>query len=223
MKKSPVLSLMLLAFCFSATAQNLIVNGGFDTNSSGWTTTASSGWYEPNKGNPGGCFVLFSASTPTISQVVTGLIPGSNYVISGDYNIEGGTITNTPSFGVAIDGIFLLEVATTNYGWHSFSFPYTATSSGVTLSLTAQINGTSTSYDVDNIVVQPIPSLGIQISGANTILSWPTNSLGFSLQSAASLDSGSWNVITNTPIAVGTNLTVTLSATNQVQFFNLKR
>src|SRR4051794_40018362 len=66
---------------------NLVVNGGFDTGVSGWTTNASSGYYEGLKGHPGGCFTLYSS----ISQSVAGLVPGSRYMISGSYEIEGET------------------------------------------------------------------------------------------------------------------------------------
>jgi len=223
MKKLITNSLALFACWHTATAQNLVVNGGFDANASGWTTTATSGHFDPYKGNPGGCFVLFSSSTPTISQTINGLIPGCMYAISGSYSIEGGALTNTPSFGVAIDSMFLFEVAQTNWGWSNFSFSYQATAPSATLSITAQINGTSTSYVVDNIVMQPVPSLALRASGPDVLLAWPTNMLGFSLQSATNLDEMHWAVVTNTPVIVGTNYTVTLSGTNQAQFFVLRR
>src|SRR5437867_3626864 len=117
-----------------ATAQgNLVANGGFDTDASGWTTNASSGYYDRFKGNPGGCFTLTSPSTntPMISQTINGLVPGSHYAISGTYSIEGGYIVSTPSLGVGINGVFLYQVAPPDYSWHSSTFEYTATSSSL--------------------------------------------------------------------------------------------
>ncbi len=227
MTKLIVYTLALTAFWHAAKAQNLVTNGNFDASASGWTTTVTSGYFDLFKGNPGGCFVLSSPSTPTISptigQTINGLIPGRSYAISGSYSIEGGTRTNTPSLGIGFDGVFVFQIKQANFGWFSFSFPYTATSSSATLSVAARINGTSTEYVVDNIVMQPIPSLALQSSGSNVMLVWPTNTLGFTLQSATNLDGLHWASVTNTPVTVGTNYTVTLGVSNQVQFFTLKK
>jgi hypothetical protein len=209
-----------------ATAQgNLVVNGGFDLNASGWTTNAFSGYYEPLKGDPGGCFTLLSspAAMPTISQPINGLVPGANYVISGSYSIEGGNIGSTPSLGVAMNSTFVFQVAPPDYNWHNFNFPYLAASSSAVLSLAAHINGTSNSYRVDNIVMQPVPSLRVRIAGANVMLSWPTNTIGFSLQTATNLNAASWVAVTNAPAIVSTNYSVALSAAGRIQFFRLKR
>jgi hypothetical protein len=198
---------------------NLVVNGGFDTGVSGWMTNVSSGYYEALKGDPGGCFTLYSS----ISQSITGMIPGSQYVISGSYDIEGGNIVSSPSFGVAIDGIFLFEVAPRDYAWHDFAFSYRATSSAAELSVAAQINGTSDVYRIDNIAMQPTPSVALRVVGTSIVLSWATNRVGFSLQSATNLNTANWVAVTNTPAIVGTNYSVTLSAAQRVQFFSLKR
>src|SRR5712671_2792434 len=76
--------------CQSAVAQNLIVNGGFVADATGWSATNNAaGGYACCKGNPGGLFWLDSSPSPTndptVSQVVTGLIAGVSYAVSGDY------------------------------------------------------------------------------------------------------------------------------------------
>ncbi|MDD5140289.1 MAG: hypothetical protein PHY43_08535 [Verrucomicrobiales bacterium] len=223
MKKLIAYTLAVIAFWHAANAQNLVTNGGFNTSASGWTTTATSGYFDLFKGNPGGCFVLASPSTPTISQTINGLIPGRSYAILGSYSIEGGVRTNTPSLGIGIDGVFVFQIAQTNFGWFSYGFPYSATSPSITLSIAARINGTSTVYVVDNIVMQPIPSLALQTGESSIVLVWPTNTLGFTLQSATNFDGLNWASVTNTPVIVGTNYTVTLGVSNQVQFFTLKK
>lgn len=155
-----------------ATAQgNLVVNGSFDTNASGWVITNTSGFgYQSILGNPGG-FVLLdniapSPSTdPTASQTINGLIPGAIYSISGDYEKQkdrGATVTPSTdnSFGVAMDGVFLFEAASStnlDLTWYSFNFLYTASSSSVLLSLSSQINGTGVSYGIDNISMIAVP------------------------------------------------------------------
>jgi hypothetical protein len=146
----------------SATAQgNLVVNGGFDTDASGWMTTNEFGFgYVSTKGNPGGYFWLYTNSpslTPTISQTINGLISGSNYIVSGDYEKITGSSTS-PSFGVALNGVFLFETtAPADFNWHSFSFDYTATSTSALLSLSSQLNGTGVSYGIDNIAMSAVP------------------------------------------------------------------
>src|SRR5947208_9697342 len=87
-----VLLLVLVSLGTEARSQGtLVVNGGFDSGISGWGTSnisANGGWF-PGKGNPGGAFLIGStpsASTdPMIFQTITGLNPGTTYLVSGDY------------------------------------------------------------------------------------------------------------------------------------------
>jgi hypothetical protein len=141
---------------------NLVFNGSFDTDASGWIVSpGSSSVYLSTLGNPAGCFLLYSSSSsnyPMISQTINGLVYGSSYLISGDYILSKGQAGNTPSFGVAIDDIFLFEgVNPSGLNWSHFSFDYIATSPSVVLSLSAQINGTDVSYGIDNISMEAVP------------------------------------------------------------------
>jgi hypothetical protein len=218
---------------FWAAAQNLIVNGGFDTDATGWTASNDSpgGGWACCKGNPGGLFWLDNTTPslttdPTISQVVNGQTPGVSYTVSGDYEKlidRGGGSPTGLSFGVAIDGVFRYEAPQSGWAWHSFGFAFVATSSSVTLSISAQRNGTGVSYGVDNIIMQPTPTFALRIVESNVVLSWPTNTLGFGIQSATNLNAANWSVVTNVPTIIGSNYSVTLSATQQIQFFRLKR
>jgi hypothetical protein len=151
---------------------NLVSNGGFDSNADGWTIINVSGGfgYSTAGGNPGGDVLLDNltpspSSTPTASQTISGLDPGTAYVVSGDYqqakNRGGGSSTD-PSFGVAIDGLYLFTTAAPgNYSWQTFSFSYTAASSSTVLSLSSQLNGTGMSYAIDNISFKSVPEPGI--------------------------------------------------------------
>src|SRR5215472_1284148 len=120
-------------------AQNLVVNGGFDTNATGWSASNNAlGGYECCKGNPGGCFWLDSTPSlttdPTVSQVVSGLIPGNSYTVSGNYAKlidRGGGSVSALSFGVALDGTLYYESLQTDFAWHNFSFQFKATSTSV--------------------------------------------------------------------------------------------
>jgi hypothetical protein len=185
MKASIVLTaLALLLLPRLATAQgNLIFNGGFDSSAAGWTLTNGASW--PLLGNPGNAVGLDNLSPspstdPTASQTINSLTPGILYSVSGDYQKQKdrGAIT-TPStdnsFGVAIDGTFLFEAASstnTDLTWYSFNFFYTATSSSALLSLSSQINGTGVSYAIDNISMQAVPEpSSLCLIGAGGIIS----------------------------------------------------
>jgi hypothetical protein len=159
-----LITLMLLCFAQSAVAQgNLVVNGGFDTDASGWTITnvSAGGGYISFVGNPAGSVYLNNPSlppVPTASQEINSLTPGVLYIVSGDYQKAAGKNVTGNSFGVALDGVFLFETAApADSNWHSFNFDYTATSTSALLSLSAQINGTDYAYSIDNIAMYVVP------------------------------------------------------------------
>jgi len=159
-----ILTILLLS-CFiqSVAAQgNLVVNGGFDTDASGWilTNVDSGSGYESLAGDPPGSVllgILFSANNPTASQEINSLTPGQFYVVSGNYSGGGKDITDI-SFEVLFDGVPLFETnAPPNFlNWYSFSFDYTATSTSALLSLVTLI-GTGDSYYIDNIAMDAVP------------------------------------------------------------------
>ncbi len=160
-----VITLACLCFPQVATAQgNLVVNGGFEAGSQGWTFNK---WVGVSAGGDPGIFALLynddlsDPTVPTASQIVGGLTAGDSYIISGDYLPWKNQATGSPlepSFGVAVNGVFLFEtVAPASYNWQSFSFSYTAISSSALLSLSSQINGMEISYGIDNIAMQAVP------------------------------------------------------------------
>jgi hypothetical protein len=159
-------ALALLLLPRLATAQgNLVANGGFNANASSWTlTNISTGFgYQSIGGDPGGCVALDGPNSlfafPTASQTITSLTPGAIYTVSGNYRQGKG---NSPdySFGVAMDGVFFFEAATTvpiDLTWYSFSFQYTANSPSAVLSLSSELNGAGVSYVIDNIAMYAVP------------------------------------------------------------------
>jgi len=61
-------------------------------------------------------------------------------------------------------------------------------------------------------------------SGTNLILTWPTNAIGFTLQTAASLQSpAGWVDITASPSVVGAQFNVTNAMMGASQFYRLAR
>ncbi|HEY1716720.1 MAG TPA: hypothetical protein VGH42_00310 [Verrucomicrobiae bacterium] len=120
--KTHITSIMLGLFLFPrfvGAQGNLVINGGFDTDASGWAVTNVAGSGYVSGGDPGGCFGLVNTPSyvPTISQEIDGLIPGQIYVVSGDYR-SGGKNFAADSFGVALDGNFLFTAnSPPDYQW----------------------------------------------------------------------------------------------------------
>ena len=72
-----------------------------------------------------------------------------------------------------------------------------------------------------NVLSDPVPTLTITLSGTNCWFFWPTNAQGYSLQSSTNLPAGSWSDVTNSAVIMGTDYSVTLSATPVTSFFRL--
>jgi hypothetical protein len=163
MKTTIILAtLALLCLPYGVAAQgNLVVNGGFDTDASGWviTNVSAMGGYQSSFGNPPGCILLLnmsSADSPMASQAINGLTPGQLYTVSGDYN--SGKNVLGEYFQVAFDGVFVFEAAPPMpYNWYSFNFDYTATSTSAVLSLSELDISVGDSYAIDNIAMYAVP------------------------------------------------------------------
>ena len=70
----------------------------------------------------------------------------------------------------------------------------------------------------------PAPQLTITTSGADVVLTWPTNATGFTLQSTTNLiPSAIWGAVSPTNVVGGGRNTVTNPLTGPAQFFRLSR
>jgi hypothetical protein len=82
---------------------------------------------------------------------------------------------------------------------------------------------------VSNVVVSIYPAvtptpphLGITRSGTNVVLTWPSSSAGFTLQSATNLAASTlWTNVATAPVVVGTNNAVTNGLSGTRKFFRL--
>ena len=158
----------------SAAATNFLVNGTFDTavpdngTGGGWTSATISsgdGGWNAGRGNPAPGYILNHTgqvgSDPKIFQTVTGLTPGSKYVIYGDYALGAATGTPSNSFEVRVDGTAILSI-----GPHpdhlpgytaitaQFSVMFIATATSHQIMFAAECNGSDHHYLVDNLVME---------------------------------------------------------------------
>lgn len=89
-----------------------------------------------------------------------------------------------------------------------------------TYSLVVTVNGISS--DPVNFLIQP--KLAIAASGQNVILTWPTNAVGFQLETTTSLGSGAvWTTNSTPPTIVGGVNTVTNQRTGAQRFYRLSQ
>lgn len=141
----------------------------------------------------------------------------------------GGTSGNGTVFAVNTDGTGFTNL-------HSFSATPSGTNSdgakpygglilsGNSLYGTTTAGGSSGNGTIFSISL-PVgrPQLGIAITGNSVILTWPTNSPGFMLQSATSLDSPVWITNSPGPVVVKGQNTVTTPISGRQQFFRLSQ
>ena len=58
--------------------------------------------------------------------------------------------------------------------------------------------------------------------GKNLILSWPTNVIGFKLESTLALTNSVWSELATAPLIVGDRYTVTNRITEEARFYRLR-
>ena len=69
-----------------------------------------------------------------------------------------------------------------------------------------------------------LPKLNAKSSGNELILAWPTNAVGFTLQSTLNLTPPvTWIDSTNPEAVIGTQFTVTNAASGRAQFYRLRK
>jgi hypothetical protein len=150
-------------------ASNLVVNGDFSVDCSGWSTSqvfsdfCQNGTGGLGAGNPGGFAVLNNnpGLVPAMSQNIAGLIVGQTYQLSWDmesaYHCCGSS--TTPGASAAIDGNTWSFIVLNHQGWLSYSQSFTYTGTSNVLSFMSQVNGTDTDAGIDNIVLTANTSL----------------------------------------------------------------
>jgi hypothetical protein len=155
-------------------------------------------------------------------------VPSNAVSMSFDFMLQGNG--NQDSFQAALDGTNLLSLETSliqtnvflNSGMINVS-PYAGQQATLFLGI---VGGTSTnaSLTVSNFqfyVALP-PSLQIQLAGTNVVLTWPLSAAGYVLQSASKLSPPvSWATVTNVPVIVNFQYTVTNQISSGSRFYRL--
>lgn len=185
--------------------------GTFDYSPSGglWTFGGTSsgivanGSAFSNPNAPQGVQAAFVQKTGTISQAISGFIPGVGYTLSFS---AAERPNNAQSWNVTINGAVIASFnpgsSATTYTNYLANFTATATTQTVTFVGTDLIGGDNTIF-IDNVLITSPPNLSsttlsLQQSGDNLVLRWPQGVL----LEATNL-SGPWT--TNTAASPYTN------------------
>jgi uncharacterized repeat protein (TIGR03803 family) len=144
--------------------------------------------------------------------------------------LSGGTLYGTAAFGSGGVG----TVFAVNTNGTSFTNLYTFTGgsdgllpagglvlSGNFVEGTATIGGSSGGGTMFSISLIAPPELAIALSGANVILTWPTNAVGFTLESSTSLSPAAWNTNLTAPVVINGQIVVTNAISGTQQFYRL--
>lgn len=174
MKRFSILAVALAAFTVSGAHANLITNGDFATDGSGWAynNTGVDGGHRTDQGNPPGAFWINHNGSnvgtdpdPMLSQSIATIL-GTGYMLSFDAKefIIGGA-PGTHGLAVDIDGT---EVATFELlnTWTTETVNFTAAGPATMISFRTEINGTDIDGLVDNVsVVETAPKIPLPAAG----------------------------------------------------------
>jgi hypothetical protein len=129
----------------------------------------------------------------------TGIIPNSSWPL---WNPASGTLTSGSSTNLN-EELFVLTPA-----------------QNINRLVVTKLNVSTWSTDITFITVEP--PLTFLKSGTNVILTWPTNYIGFTLESTTNLAPISWNLNLPSSVVIGGQNVVTNPITGKQQFFRLQ-
>jgi hypothetical protein len=150
---------------------------------------------------------IWSLGSSKITAAFVFLTTGTITIESGGPSLEFGgqsiTKTNNTIYGKEGNGTIEFRGSFTQISWFN---PDYEDSYGFTL----------------GAPVFSAPSLQIQMSGNNAILTWPDSVTGFSLQTTTNLaNPDSWITLTNVPVIVNSQNTVTNPVSKATRFYRL--
>ena len=155
-------------------------------------------------------------------------VPSNAVSMSFNFMLQGNG--NNDSFQAALNGTNVLSLETiliqTNVLLNSGMISVSQYAGRQVTLFMGIVGGTSTNAaltasDFQFYVTLP-PSLQIQLAGTNVVLTWPLSAAGYVLQSANKLaPPASWTTVTNVPVIVNFQYTVTNQIASGSRFYRL--
>jgi hypothetical protein len=170
----------VLLLAAQRSAANLVVNGEFDTDGSGWAQIdwVDSNWFGDRfgvkgwDGNPGWFFVNGFGAGAETSQLVSGLSPGQTYVVSGYYHRDTANWPGDPLRVLMDDTEYFTPPPSRDEDvWRPFAFNYVAVDSDVLLRFQTEFTGDD-AYGIDHIELNliPEPAAAITLAAAGMLV-----------------------------------------------------
>jgi len=164
-----------LAIVSKLACANMLTNGGFDADLSGWSITQPYSCVSYTAANmhdaPGGLQAMGCNPAATVSQTVSGLTVGGNYQLSywlkNSYGSGSSTFSSTLGSDV-LKSITLAALA----DWTQYTFDWTATSTSaaLTFSLGQTRNSSAWLLDTVSLVASTPPVIVTDVSEPGTLL-----------------------------------------------------
>jgi hypothetical protein len=134
-----------------------------------------------------------------------------------------GGLSNVLAIGGGWAHSLALKSDGTVVAWGDNSAGQSTVPGGLSIVLAIAAGG----YHSMALVVSPVsqaPTLQVNLSGTNITLSWPPSAQNFSLQTTTNLaNPNSWITLTNIPVVVNLQFTVTNPISGGANFFRLKK
>ena len=156
-------------------------------------------------------------------------IPANAVSLSFAYKIQGDW--KDDSFAAALNGTNVLSITgsliETNVIFNSGEIDVSVLAGRTNEFFVGIVGGTSTNAELTllNLVfhIAPPPSLSVEASGSDLIISWPLSTQNFVLEVSTNLGGlNSWTAITNTPAIVDLQNTVTNPISGSARYYRLK-
>ncbi len=157
---------------------------GYQGGVAGWDQLGGSGYNHVINGNnpfadngaiPEGSTVAFIQNNGSLSQLLSGLVSGQQYLLELDYNARQGT--GSGQISVDLGGTTLLSTGVVPVGgsnpWHHLSAAWTAGGASATLAINGIQVGGDSAIAFDNITLRAIPepsASAAALSGAAGLL-----------------------------------------------------
>jgi hypothetical protein len=156
----------------------------------------------------------FSSTTLTLGGM-TFTNRGVNDILLLKYDASGNLTWATNAGGNSTDEGFAIAVNPRGIG----------AIAGLFVSTDAEFSGLHLTNRGQNdafLATFGFPELGAQRSGGQLVFTWPTNGTSYSLESTTNVATGPWSPVTNAPVIINGQKTVTNTASDPRRFFRLR-
>jgi uncharacterized protein YlzI (FlbEa/FlbD family) len=151
------------------------------------------------------------------SQLVTN-VGNVDFVPSTTITLQSGNYYVVAAPTTSADNALVSWAYTSSTNWTGFGIL-----GGYADTIPGSWENSPITYGPQQMSVEATPTIQISRNGSAIVLSWPSSLSGYAAESTTNLVSPNWQTITNTPVLVASNNTITNIWTDQTRFFRLRQ